>query len=88
MKVEFLSKFEKDLDDLKHAPTKHSLIALIEKLEETADFLDIPNLKKLKGYKNAYRIRVRDYRVGIFIDEGTIQLARVKHRKDIYKIFP
>lgn len=88
MKVEFLTKFEKDLDGVKHAPTMHSLIALIEKLEETADVLDISNLKKLKGYKNAYRIRVRDYRVGIFIDEGTVQFARVKHRKDIYKIFP
>jgi mRNA-degrading endonuclease RelE of RelBE toxin-antitoxin system len=47
---------------------------------ETTDTLDkIPNTKKLKGHKSAYRTRVGDYRLGFFFDNSTILLARVVH---------
>jgi mRNA interferase RelE/StbE len=88
MKVEFLKKFSKDLDDLKPKHVKEALIRVIE-LMETADNLEkIPNTKKLKGHKTAYRIRIGDYRLGFFFENSTVSLARFVHRKDIYKIFP
>ena len=88
MKVEFLKRFSKDLDDIKTKSVKQSVIRLIE-LMETVDALDkIPNTKKLKGHKSAYRTRVGDYRLGFFFENSTILLARFLHRKDIYKIFP
>jgi mRNA interferase RelE/StbE len=88
MKVEFLKKFSKDLDDLRPKPVKQALIRVIE-LMETVDSLEkIPNTKKLKGHKTAYRTRIGDYRLGFFFENSTISLARFVHRKDIYKIFP
>ena len=88
MKVEFLKKFSKDLDDIKTKSVKQSVIRLIE-LMETVDALDkIPNTKKLKGHRSAYRTRIGDYRLGFFFENSTISLARFLHRKDIYKIFP
>jgi mRNA interferase RelE/StbE len=88
MEVEFLKRFSKDLDDIKTKSVKQSVIRLIE-LMETADALDkIPNTKKLRGHKSAYRIRIGDYRIGFFFENSTILLARFLHRKDIYKIFP
>jgi mRNA interferase RelE/StbE len=88
MKVEFLKKFSKDLDDIKNKSVKQAVIRLIE-LMEAVDALDkIPNTKKLKGHKSAYRTRIADYRVGFFFENSTILLARFLHRKDIYKIFP
>jgi mRNA-degrading endonuclease RelE of RelBE toxin-antitoxin system len=88
MKVEFLKRFSKDLDDVKTKSVKQSVIRLIE-LMESVDALDkIPNTKKLKGHKNAYRTRIGDYRVGFFFENSAILLARFLHRKDIYKIFP
>jgi len=64
MKVEFLKRFSKDLDDIKTKSVKQSVIRLIE-LMETVDTLDkVPNTKKLKGHKSAYRSRVGDYRLG------------------------
>ena len=88
MKVEFLKKFSKDIDGIKAKSVKQSVISLIE-LMETADALDkIPNTKKLKGHRSAYRIRIGDYRLGFFFENSTILLARFLHRKDIYKIFP
>jgi len=88
MKVEFLKKFSKDLDNIKAKSVKQSVIRLIE-LMEAVDTVDkIPNTKKLKGHRNAYRTRVGDYRVGFFFENSTILLARFLHRKDIYKLFP
>jgi len=88
MKVEFLRKFSKDLDVVKSKPVKQSVIRMIE-LMETINALDeLPNTKKLKGHRSAYRTRIGDYRLGFFYENSTILLARFVHRKDIYKIFP
>ena len=88
MKVEFLKKFSKDLDSVNSKTVKQSLIRIIELLENAQTLEEIPNLKKLKGHKSAYRIRIGDYRLGLFFENSRVLLARFLHRKDIYKIFP
>jgi mRNA interferase RelE/StbE len=88
MKVEFLKSFSKDLDSVNSKSVKQSLIRIVELLEEIQDLKDVPNIKKLKGFRNAYRIRVGDYRLGFFQEGSAVQLARFLHRKDIYKHFP
>ena len=45
-----------------------------------------PGCKKLKGYKDHWRIRVGDWRVVYIIDDSAkrIILTRVAHRRDVY----
>jgi len=88
MKVDFLKKFSKDLDDVKVKSVKRSLVQLIEFIESVESLDSIPNTKKLKGHKAAYSTRVGDYRLGFYYENSIITLARFLHRKDIYKIFP
>jgi mRNA interferase RelE/StbE len=88
MKIEFLSKFNHDLNKIHLKPVKNSLLNVIELTQSAQTLKEISNLKKLKGFKSAYRIRVGDYRIGVFIDGNTVQFARVLNRKDIYKYFP
>ncbi|MEZ4904329.1 MAG: type II toxin-antitoxin system RelE/ParE family toxin [Spirosomataceae bacterium] len=88
MKVEFLAKFLKDLDKLSSQAVKNDVLAAIENIEQAQKTTDIQNLKKLKGSKIAYRVRIGDYRIGLFIENHTVEFARVVHRKDIYKLFP
>lgn len=88
MKVEYLKKFSKDIDDLKLKSVKQSLLRLIEVMESVESLEKLPNTKKLKGHKTAYRTRIGDYRLGFFFENAVILLARFVHRKDIYKIFP
>ena len=88
MKVEFLQKFSKDLDNVTSKSTKQALIRLIESMEAADSLESIPNTKNLKGHKTAYRTRLGDYRLGFFFENSTILLARFVNRKDIYKIFP
>ena len=49
---------------------------------------DAGNVKRLQGYRNCYRARFGDYRVGIEI-EGSVAVLKVAlHRKEIYRRFP
>ncbi len=43
--------------------------------------------KKLKGYKNSYRIRVGDYRIIYDVEDKILRILviAVGHRKDIYE---
>ena len=88
MEVEFLSKFNKDISSVKQKTTKASIIKIIEQLENAGSITDISGVKKLKGFKDAYRIRIGDYRLGLFVSKNKAQFARFVHRKDIYKLFP
>jgi mRNA interferase RelE/StbE len=88
MKVEFLAKFSKDLDKINVPHVKHAVAKAIIEVEKAQSLQQIQNVKKLKGAKIAYRIRIGDYRIGFFYEHGTVQFARIVHRKDIYKVFP
>ncbi len=88
MKIEFLSKFNQDLNRIHLKSVRNSLLKVIELTQSAETLAEIPNLKKLQGFKSAYRIRIGDYRIGIFIEGNTIQFARVLNRKEIYKYFP
>ena len=88
MKVIFLSKFSKDIDKIKLQAVKDDIIATITEVENATKATDIKNLKKLVGFKTAYRIRIGEYRIGIYIVKDTVEFARIAHRKDVYKIFP
>jgi mRNA interferase RelE/StbE len=88
MKILFEKRFLKDIElinekDLK--PQVEIIIAEIEKAERLSSML---NLKKLKGHKSAYRIRIGNYRLGFFYENQTVICTRLLHRKDIYKFFP
>ncbi len=88
MKVEFLSKFNKDLNNINIGYVKTSVLKAILIAESAKRLSDIPNIKKLKGHSSAYRIKVGNYRIGIFAEGNTVEFARLVHRKDIYKVFP
>jgi len=88
MKVEFLKRFSKDIDELTVKSVKATLKRVIESIENADTLSNIPNTKKLQGHKSAYRIRVGNYRLGFFYENETITLARFVDRKDIYKLFP
>ncbi|MBE9226571.1 type II toxin-antitoxin system RelE/ParE family toxin [Phormidium sp. LEGE 05292] len=89
MNTEYLPSFVKDLKALKSTPVFESIKALVfEEIPNLPSFEDILNLKKLKGYENAYRIRVGDYRIGFTFDCETVIFYRVLHRKEFYRYFP
>lgn len=88
MKLRFHQNFNKDLLKQKDATLAKQVRKLILRLENTGSFSDIPNLKKLQGGPNYFRIRLGDYRIGIIREGDAITLMRILHRKEIYRYFP
>jgi mRNA interferase RelE/StbE len=88
MRVEPTSEFLKLLRALRNDDLRRRLSDVVDRVEGAPTICDIPNLKKLKGHKTAYRIRVGDFRVGLFIEGDTAIFADFDHRKDIYNRFP
>jgi mRNA interferase RelE/StbE len=88
MQVVFLGKFSRDLDDLTDADLKSSVQEVIQTLEQAPALSQVPGVKKMSGFKNAFRIRVRDYRIGIYYENGIVELARFLHRSKIYNVWP
>ena len=88
MKVKFSKKFDKAIDNLRDEKLKAEISVAVKSVINAKLVHDIPNLKKLKGHKTAYRIRTGSYRIGIFIEKDTSEFAAFAHRKDIYIHFP
>lgn len=88
-KVEYTRRFLKELASL--PPDIQSRIESIVFSElESQNPFGLRYLSKIKGYKDKYKIRVGDYRIGLTIDKQnqTTICQRVAHRREIYKIFP
>ncbi len=80
-------KFRKNLAKLPNSVQLEILDAL-DTIDQADSFSGIPNLKSLKGNKNYYRIRVGDYRIGLFWNNDTFQVEDVGKRGDFYKHYP
>jgi len=88
MEIAFTKIFSKQIDALRDEPLKLRLAQAVQNVMWANTLQDIVNLKKMKGHPTAYRIRIGDYRIGLFFEEGTVVFAYLAHRKDIYDRFP
>lgn len=88
MKVVFLNSFKKDLIKISNVKLKGQIKEVIIAVESAESLVSLPNVKKIQGYTDAYRIRIGDYRLGLFMENGQIEMARLVKRNDIYKVFP
>lgn len=88
MKVEFNESFLKDIKAVKDKSVLAKVKAAIETAEQ-ADSLDkITHLKKMRGARDYFRIRLGNYRIGVRLDGDTLVFIRFLDRKDIYRYFP
>jgi mRNA interferase RelE/StbE len=60
---------------------------LVQKIEGLAANPRPPGCRKLRGYKDLWRVRVGDYRVVYIIndDHSTVSVTRIAHRKEVYE---
>lgn len=88
MNSEFEKAFVKDFRKLKNKELANAITEAIKLVSKAPIAYEIPNLKKLTGYKSAFRIRIGDYRIGVIIENNIVTFVAFAHRKDIYKRFP
>jgi mRNA interferase RelE/StbE len=81
--------FLKDLATLASGYREQIEKLIFEDIPRFNSVFGVLGIKKMKGYKDYYRIRVGDYRIGCKVEkENKIIFYRVKSRSDIYKVFP
>ncbi|WP_394355064.1 type II toxin-antitoxin system RelE family toxin [Aquiflexum lacus] len=81
--------FEKSLDKIKNKSVFIKIEKTISTCESVKTLSEIPNIKKLTGFKTYYRIRLGEYRIGIEqVGNDTIRFILIAHRRDIYRLFP
>ncbi|MBS3092983.1 type II toxin-antitoxin system RelE/ParE family toxin [Candidatus Pacearchaeota archaeon] len=56
---------------------------IFKKVEELSENPFSKDIKRLKG-SNDFRLRIGDYRVIFAIEQNTLQVLKVGHRKNIY----
>ena len=88
MKVLYRASFAKDLRGIKSKEILSRVKEAIEQVEKAQSLQEITSIKKLKGGRNYYRIRVGEYRMGIIIEGDEISFVRCLDRKEIYRYFP
>jgi len=89
MDVRFDKSFLKSLEKYNDINLLNKVDKAISNCESAESLKDIPNLKKLSGFKNYYRIKIGSYRIGFeLIQKRQIRFIIFTHRKDIYKKFP
>jgi len=84
--IKFRPAVEKSLKKL----PKNELIRIKGKIDALAENLPDPVTTKMRGNNKFHKIRSGDYRIIYEIHDDTlvILVARIGHRKDIYKRLP
>jgi mRNA interferase RelE/StbE len=80
--------FVKDFDKLRNKQLAFAIKSVINEVANATSINNIAGIKKLTGYKNAYRIRVGEYRIGIELVDNIVIFVAFDHRNSIYKRFP
>lgn len=87
MQIIIDNTYIKDLRQLPHAIQVQTALAL-ERVAEARTFADIPHLKALKGVRHYFRIRVGNYRIGLYWNGVAFYVQRVGIRGSFYNTYP
>ncbi|MBU6402883.1 MAG: type II toxin-antitoxin system RelE/ParE family toxin [Verrucomicrobia bacterium] len=89
MKVSYQPAFIRDLRQLRGRPEYERIYRLVfEAMPRWAGLAGQAQVKCLSGRDHAYRVRVRDYRIGFYWRGEVLIVSRVLHRREIYRYFP
>ncbi len=89
MELHFTKTFLKDLAKVQPPKRRKQIEEFVfEKMPLSISLEALGIVEKMTGYENYYKIRFGEYRIGLNKSTTHIELIRVLHRKEIYKVFP
>jgi mRNA interferase RelE/StbE len=88
MEVNYSKAVIKDVQKIKDKKLISKIELIVKSVKEAKTIEGVSGVKKMKGHSSAYRIRVGDYRLGFYLMDEGVLLARFVKRNDIYKLFP
>jgi mRNA interferase RelE/StbE len=88
MKVLYGKKFLKQLAKLPESVRLKIETFVFNELTEITSLASIGKIEKMSGYSDYYKMRFGDYRLGLKLENETLMIQVIMHRKEIYKFFP
>jgi mRNA-degrading endonuclease RelE of RelBE toxin-antitoxin system len=86
MNIDYKPSFRRSIEKVVDKRLKTMVAVAIASVKIAQSPKDIPKLKKMKGNKAAYRIKVSGkYRICVNIEGGLVTFVDFGHRKNIYK---
>lgn len=82
--IDFKPSARRELENL----SDRLIARLLTKIEGLGTDPRPPGCKKLRGYKDLWRIRVGEYRVVYIVDDDhrMVSITRVAHRREVYEL--
>ena len=87
----YRESFLKDLSRIQPKKTRDNIERIVfEQIPNMDNPFLYKGLKSMKGYHGFYKIRVGNYRIGIYANQKSkkFEFCRILLRKDIYRYFP
>ncbi len=72
---------------MRDASLRRRLAQIIERVEAAETIGELPDATKMSGYDFFYRIQLGGYRIGVYVEEDTVEFVRFLHRRDIVAAF-
>jgi mRNA interferase RelE/StbE len=88
MTTTFRKSFARDLKKIKNQNVRDRVRQVIAQVEAATELQAIDDLKKLSGAEGFFRIRIGDHRIGLFLEDETVEFVRCLNRRDLYRYFP
>ena len=88
MEIRYQSQFNRDLRRLRNPSIAALVEQVIEELKAASTIRDMRDVSRMISAGEHYRIRIREYRLGITLDGETAILRRFLPRGEIYRYFP
>ena len=88
-RVDYTKRFLRELARLPKYVQERAENIVFHQFPSTNPF-QLGYIESMKGYRDKYKIRIGNYRIGIAVDRENrvIICQRIAHRRDIYRIFP
>ena len=87
MLIQDSKAFRKELLNLP-TETQLQVIKCLENIEKATTFSEISHLKKLKGHSEYFRVRLSNYRIGLFWTGQSFIAETIAVRGNFYKKYP
>ena len=88
MKIYYRKRFLKDLSKIPSKTRMKIEKFVFDEIPEANSIAELRKVEQLKGYASYHKIRFGSYRIGLKLENDTVNLERALHRKDIYRFFP
>jgi mRNA interferase RelE/StbE len=84
----FKKSFLKSVQSVRDKKLRELIVQCINEVETASTIQSVSNIKRLKGHREYYRIRLGNYRIGLKVESDVVLFVVFENRKDIYKNFP